>query len=184
MPTVFSHAIFATALGAGYARGRKMPKRFWLLTPLVAMLPDADVIGRSFGVARDSVLSHRGLTHSILFACFVGLIVAWSFFRGEITRHKYSLAAFFALATFSHPLLDMLTDGGSGVALFAPFSNARFFFPVRPIEVSPISLERFFSPRGLEVVFSEMLWVWLPSVIIVLVAWLLGRSKRRAAVKI
>jgi inner membrane protein len=46
-----------------------------------------------------------------------------------------------AAAAASHPLLDMLTDGGLGVALLAPLSWERLFFPVRPIPVSPIGVK-------------------------------------------
>nr|HRC76832.1 rhodanese-like domain-containing protein [Kouleothrix sp.] len=32
-----------------------------------------------------------------------------------------------------HGVLDAMTDGGLGVAFFAPFSATRYFFPFRPI---------------------------------------------------
>ena len=44
---------------------------------------------------------------------------------------------FLFLAIASHGLLDAFTDGGLGVAFFAPFDSTRYFFPVTPIEVSP-----------------------------------------------
>jgi inner membrane protein len=69
----------------------------------------------------------------------------------------------------------MFTNGGRGVALFAPFSAERFFFPWRPIEVSPIGLD-FFSERGFGVISSEIIWIWIPSAIIFLFAWLVRRS--------
>jgi inner membrane protein len=45
------------------------------------------------------------------------------------------------------PLLDMLTNGGLGIAVFSPFSRERFFFPVQPIPVSPIGLSSRVSIR-------------------------------------
>ncbi|HEX7809721.1 MAG TPA: metal-dependent hydrolase, partial [Thermoanaerobaculia bacterium] len=54
-----------------------------------------------------------------------------------------------------------------GVAFFSPFSNVRYFFPWRPIRVSPIG-PRFFSARGLATLQSELLWVWLPCVTLAL----------------
>ena len=54
----------------------------------------------------------------------------------------------------SHGVLDALTDGGSGVAFLAPFDDTRYFFPWRPIRVSPF-WGGFFTPRGLETVTSE-----------------------------
>ena len=82
----------------------------------------------------------------------------------------------FLLATASHGLLDALTDGGLGVAFFAPFSDARYFFPWRPIAVSPIGA-RFFSARGAAVLISEFVWLWLPTAFAIgLIAW--SKSRR------
>jgi inner membrane protein len=70
------------------------------------------------------------------------------------------------LVVASHPLLDTLTNGGLGCALFWPFDNARYFAPWRPIPVSPIGLG-FFSPYGMFVaavellVFSPLFWFGL-----------------------
>jgi inner membrane protein len=61
-----------------------------------------------------------------------------------------------------------MTDGGLGVAFFAPFSDVRYFFPWRPIVVSPIGVGEFFGPRGLRVMWSELGWVWVPSVVVFL----------------
>ena len=58
--------------------------------------------------------------------------------------------------------MDTLTNGGLGVALFAPFSNERYFFPWTPIVVSPFGVGNFLSERGVRVILSELKWVWLP----------------------
>jgi inner membrane protein len=58
----------------------------------------------------------------------------------------------------SHGILDGFTNGGLGVAYFAPFDNQRYFFPWQPIEVSPIGLS-FMSIDGLWTLASEVLWV-------------------------
>jgi flavin-binding protein dodecin len=70
------------------------------------------------------------------------------------------------LAMASHGLLDALTNGGLGIALFAPLENSRYFFPVTPIQVSPIGIRRFFRGGGLAVLASELPWVWLPSLLL------------------
>jgi inner membrane protein len=165
MPTIFSHAIFATVAGRSFL---KQSVWFWVITAICAMIPDADVISFSFGVSYGSMFGHRGFTHSILFALLFGGFVA--FFVHKYLKTKISLAkliCFFSLATFSHLFLDMLTNGGLGVALFAPFSGERFFFPWRPVKVSPIGLG-FFSARGLDVILSEIIWIWIPAFIILL----------------
>jgi len=58
------------------------------------------------------------------------------------------------LVVASHGLLDTLTDGGRGIALLWPWSNARFFAPWRPIPVAPIGLGML-TARGLEVILIE-----------------------------
>lgn len=159
MASVFTHAFVAAAMGTAYA-GRGAPARFWVLAMLCAVLPDADVLAFLFGVPYGGAFGHRGFTHSLVFALLVGAAVVALFFRGA--ERKAPLVAFFSLATASHPLLDALTNGGLGVALFSPFSNRRYFSPFRPVEVSPIGVRAFFSEWGLAVVRSELLWVWLP----------------------
>jgi inner membrane protein len=77
------------------------------------------------------------------------------------------------LATASHGFLDAMTDGGLGVAFFSPFSNKRYFLPWTPIRVSPIGAGRFFSSRGLDVLRTEFLWIWLPAAVLVMAAWIL-----------
>ena len=163
MPTVFSHAIVAVAVGHVYPEQR-LPPRFWVWSAICSMLPDADVIGFAFGVRYADPLGHRGLSHSFFFAAVVGIIVAALY--GAQGPRRVWLAAYFAVVTASHALLDALTDGGLGVALFAPFSNERYFFPWRPIEVSPIG-PNFFSGRGMRVLLSELRWIWVPSALLV-----------------
>ncbi len=79
--------------------------------------------------------------------------------------------------TASHGLLDAFTNGGQGVGFFLPFDTRRYFFPWHPIQVSPIGFA-FFSERGMSVLLSEMLWVWLPTA--ALVAPVLLYRRRRA----
>ena len=175
MPTIFTHAIFAASIGSAITpkRGRE---RFWILTAACAMLPDADALSFVLCVRYDDIIGHRGITHSIFFAVIVGIAVAALFLSGaQVARWK--LALYFASVTATHPFLDMFTNGGLGVALLAPFSDERFFFPWRPIEVSPIGLG-FFSDRGWAVISSEIIWIWIPSSALVLFAWLVRQRMR------
>lgn len=177
MPTIFSHAAFATIAGKGFFK-KPVSFWFWLLTAVCAMIPDADVVSFSLGAERGGMFSHRGITHSIVFAILFGSFAAFlvhKFLKTGLSLAK--LVIFFSLATLSHPLLDMLTNGGSGVALFAPFSNERFFFPRRPIEVSPIGL-RFFSGRGFGVILSEFVWVWLPAIAVFVLSYIIRKVRK------
>ncbi|HEV2862698.1 MAG TPA: metal-dependent hydrolase [Pyrinomonadaceae bacterium] len=160
MPTVFTHSFFAAALGKVFFPRERLPARFWVLAAVCAALPDADVLAFFAGVRYGDLFGHRGFTHSLVFALLLASAVVFVFFR-ESPRKKL-LVLFFFLATASHGLLYALTNGGLGVAFFAPFSGARYFFPFRPVEVSPLSVSRFLGADGAEVIASELLWVWLP----------------------
>ena len=177
MPTIFSHAIFAAATGKA-ALTKTVSLWFWLLTVLCAIIPDADVAGLAFGIRFGDMFGHRGFTHSIVFALLFGGFIA--FVTDKFLQTGISFAKLFiycALITFSHPLLDMLTNGGSGVALLAPFSNERYFFPWRPIEVSPIGI-RFFSDRGFDVILSEIIWVWLPAIMFLIAVKIIRQLRK------
>lgn len=66
------------------------------------------------------------------------------------------------LSIASHGILDAMTSGGRGVGFFIPVDNSRYFLPWRPILVSPLGVERFFSNWGLQVILSEIKYVLLP----------------------
>ena len=164
MPTVFSHAVAATALIAAFP-ARVVPRRWALLGAACAMAPDLDVIGFSFGVPYESLLGHRGLTHSIAFAA----VLSWLACLAAVARivppaRRGWVWCYLFLATISHAVLDAFTDGGLGVAFFSPFDPTRYLSPVTPILASPIGAH-FFSARGLAVLWCEFLWVWVPSAI-------------------
>ena len=128
---------------------------------LCSMIPDLDVVGFKLGVRYEDMFGHRGVTHSIAFSIALAAAVTASFFSDEADQAVIFL--FLLLSTLSHPLLDALTDGGLGVGFFAPFSNRRYFFPFRPIKVSPIGLHAVWSVRMVETLRSELRWVWFPS---------------------
>ena len=69
---------------------------------------------------------------------------------------------FVFLSCASHGLLDMLTTAGRGVEYLWPFSSHRYFFPVRVVEASTLSITRFLHDTGGQVLRSELFWVWMP----------------------
>ncbi len=159
MPTLISHP--ATPIALSFLAGkRQVSFRLLLVGILLSVLPDADVISFRLGIPYASPWGHRGFSHSLLFASLVPLLFL-PFSRSLRTKRLFLyFFAFFSL--LSHTLLDAMTNGGLGVGLFLPFSQERFFFSYRPIQVSPISLSRFFSSRGEVVLLSEIYHVWLP----------------------
>jgi inner membrane protein len=158
--------VAALAIGACFHRP-EIPRRVWLAGVMVAVAPDLDVLGFRFGIQYGDFLGHRGLTHSLPCAAAVAAaLVGLAFRQGVPGLPPRWLWLYFFLAMASHGLLDALTNGGLGIALFAPFDNARYFFPVRPIQVSPIGIRGFLRGGGLEVLARELPWVWLPSLLL------------------
>lgn len=161
MPTVFTHAAVAVAAGRVWP-GRPMPAYFYIVAAYCSLLPDADVLAFAFGIPYEHMFGHRGFSHSFVGAALIGALGAWRM-RSRVDIPFGRLWAFYSLVAASHGLLDALTDGGHGIAFFAPFSAERYFLPWTPVAVSPIGAAHFFSGRGAAVMASELKWIWLPA---------------------
>lgn len=175
MPSLFGHAIASAAITRTGGGGARVPARLWWLAGLCAVLPDVDVVAFRLGIPYGHPFGHRGFSHSLTAAALVAFLVAALAFRDGTFGFRRAWAVLF-LAMASHGVLDAMTTGGRGVAFFAPFHNQRYFLPWRPIVVSPISVRRFFTARGLAVMRSELLWVWTPALAVILLA---GWRRRR-----
>ena len=163
MPTILSHAAVPLALGLGLGI-RIVPKQLLLAGIVASIIPDLDVLAFRLNIAYSNDLGHRGVTHSVAFAVVVALLaLAMS---QQLRSSRITAFSFVGLSAVSHGLLDRITNGGLGVELWWPWSSERFFATWQVIEVSPLSLSRVFSPRGLAVLQSELLWVWLPAVLV------------------
>ena len=175
MASVFSHSVAAVGIGACFYRPDS-PRRIWVAGAICSVIPDLDVIGFRFGIRYGDFWGHRGFTHSLLFAALLASAVLPLLFRQATSGlNRIALWSYLFLATASHGFLDAMTDGGLGVAFFSPFNTTRYFLPWRPILVSPIGLTRFFSSRGLAVIQSELLYIWLPSALLLVSAYLVRR---------
>ncbi|THJ25441.1 MAG: metal-dependent hydrolase [Nitrospira sp. CG24E] len=162
MASAFAHVFVALAMGKAF-RSDVLSWRELCLGAFCSALPDLDVIGFLFGIEYGDLWGHRGMTHSVLFAVLLAGILVALWYRGKPAVAMAGLFFYFFLCTASHGLLDALTDGGLGVAFFFPFDTTRYFFPVRPVLVSPIGVREFFSEYGVHVLANEALWIWLPS---------------------
>lgn len=174
MASPLTHAVVAGTIAAGY-RFPSHSLHVWLGVAC-AEFPDIDVIGFWLNVPYEHLFGHRGITHSILFA------VLFSGWLAHVTHSWCGLSrarlwSYLFLATLSHGVLDALTDGGLGVAFFAPFDETRYFFPFHPIKVTPLEVTQVLGPAGLAVLLSEAMWVWLPCVLIVAGTRLIERSR-------
>jgi inner membrane protein len=162
MASVFGHLAFSAALGKSVFPAQTSAGTL-LLTGFCAFMPDLDVLAFHVGIPYESQWGHRGFTHSIVFTLAAGAFFALLY--SGIRRGQWpgrGLLLWCMLSALSHPLLDMLTNGGRGCALFWPFSEARHFFPFRPILVSPLGAAHFFSEWGLRVLLSELFWIGIP----------------------
>ncbi|HEV8400215.1 MAG TPA: metal-dependent hydrolase [Gemmatimonadales bacterium] len=185
MASVPTHIVATSAFAAFFHRPR-VPWHLWFFGALLAVAPDLDVIMFRFGVKYADLLGHRGLTHSLLAAAVVSFVVVLLFYRdgtGPLTWNQVWLFLFLCMA--SHGALDALTKGGLGVAFFAPFSAKRYFFPERPLAVSPLDIKAFLTSRGLAILINEMKWVWAPSVGIaaVLLTYRSWRRRKRSTAR-
>ncbi len=121
MPLPIAHGLFGASFVAAII---KKPFEFRLLVPLfagtmLANLPDFDFL-LVFATGDDEW--HRGFTHSIAFAVFVGLLI-FTYFGRQRWREALAYSAAFA----SHFVLDFVTTKiGGGLQLFFPFSDERY----------------------------------------------------------
>jgi inner membrane protein len=149
------------AVGLAAARLGRPPMRAtaWAaLLAAAAVLPDVDVVAFSLGIPYRASFGHRGASHSFVFAALCGALLALSVRSRPLSATRMGVIVGAVVAT--HGLLDTLTDGGLGVALLWPFSDARYFAPWRPIPVAPIG-RRLLGPEGLNLMFKECL-LFLP----------------------
>lgn len=161
MPTIISHAAVPLALGLGLGE-KRVPSILLISGVIASMLPDVDVVLFRFGATYNDVWSHRGLSHSLGFAILLGIVAALL-----LRKSVQPLLAFgfVCLAAASHGLLDMLTNGGHGIAFLWPLTDQRYFFDWRPIQVSPLAAGRF-ATKAAAVAKTEILWIWLPATLV------------------
>lgn len=160
MATIYTHALVGLGL-AKVLTSRRKPILFWVLAGFLPMVPDFDVFSYS---AYGSVMGHRGFTHSLCFALGTGFLIAGLTYR-HFKMKFWLLCGLFFLITASHGILDAFTNGGFGIPLLWPFDERRYG-PYGPINVADIAFE-FPDPRTSRAVRTELLYVWLPTMVLV-----------------
>jgi inner membrane protein len=171
MASIFAHGLVAYTLAN--VLDKKSIRVLILLAIFSSIIPDADVIAFKFGIPYEHPMGHRGFSHSILFAViWSGILSLWF---GKKDKLIYFLVLFFS--TVSHGILDAMTTGGKGVGFFIPFDNLRYFLPWRPIKVSPIGIKEFFSEWGLQIIITELKYIAVPCVIVLITLALLKKRK-------
>ncbi|MHC1724417.1 MAG: metal-dependent hydrolase [Syntrophobacteraceae bacterium] len=180
MPTAISHAIVGFAAAKAFAPS-DAPRGLLPASVACAALPDLDVLTSWFGVANLDLFGHRGFSHSFFFAVINALLFTAILLRNSefLSKKWLSCFIFLFLVTASHGLLDAMTNARLGVALLAPFDNSRFLFPWKPMK--PIGFAGFFTDRVYGVLQLELLWIWLPSSMIVTASMLYRNTRTRPA---
>jgi inner membrane protein len=173
--TIYTHSVVGLGLGVLFAP-RRMPPLYWALAASLPMIPDLDAFSvASYG---DNILGHRGLTHTLTIAMAMGLSAAALAYR-SVSMNFWRLAGIFSVITASHGVLDAFTHGGAGIPFFWPFSDHRFG-GWGPVLVPDIAFE-IPDPRTSRAIRGELLWVWLPTAILVGVLVAFRRFMRRRA---
>lgn len=177
--TALTHAVVGAALAPLAPAGMSRSRLAFALA-VVSVLPDLDVVAFRMGIPYAHPLGHRGFTHSILFAALLAAVVARFEFKtiSPVTRAWWRLFSALFAAAASHGILDAFTNGGLGVGFLIPFSNTRYFAPVRPLPVSPIGIDG--SVPG--IIGTEIAYVWLPvlALFATSAAWRRARARSRA----
>ncbi|XDD49107.1 metal-dependent hydrolase [Leptospira sp. WS92.C1] len=172
MPTIMTHTAVPISIWIAFFN-KTIPIRLLIFGMIFSILPDADVIAFKLGIPYENDLGHRGFSHSILFAfSLTGLsliLIRWFRVKAVV------LFLFLFTSILSHGILDAMTSGGLGVGFLIPYSSERFFFALTPIRVSPIGIRNFLTARGLVVLQSEFLFVWLPLLSISFVLFLIRK---------
>jgi inner membrane protein len=126
-----THAALGATIGRTFFY-RHLGVRAVACGAVMAMTPDLDLVVGAAQGSFDRLVSHRGITHSLMFAPVVGTISGWAYSRWLQRRHPGNSASagpplwigLFILALLSHPLLDLCTTYGTQLLL--PFSRDRF----------------------------------------------------------
>jgi inner membrane protein len=176
MATIYTHAVVGLGIAQVYVPGRRR-WLYWIVAALVAVSPDFDVF---FTAAYGSILGHRGLTHTLIFSLWMGLFAASLTFR-PLRSNLWVLTGIFFLATASHGLLDALTRGGGNIPFFWPLSDEQYG-NWGPIPVSDLAFQ-LPDPRRSRALRSELVWVWLPVGVFVVVLALVKAVRRRRAAR-
>lgn len=120
-----THIVLGAAIGEALL-GKQAGKKAMLWGAIAASAPDIDAVLSFFVSDVDSLVLHRGITHSLFLAMLIGPLWGWMVWK----YHKCDrLRTWILLITSNimvHDLLDTCTVYGTG--LLTPFIDYRFSF--------------------------------------------------------
>lgn len=106
--------------------GKKVGKKAMVFGALAGNAPDVDALMNFFVSDVDSLVLHRGITHSVFVAALFGPLFGWLLNRHYRHNLIWGWMALFTLNIWFHLFLDTCTMYGTG--LLMPFSDERFAF--------------------------------------------------------
>ncbi len=139
------------ALGVAVAEvcaGKKLQNRTFLYGAVLGTIPDLDVFVGKFLTPVDSVMIHRGLSHSLLFflvlSPFLGKLIV-TIEKNRIGFKQAAVMVFWCL--FTHVILDAFTTWGTQILWPLPYRFAlKTIFVIDPLYTIPLLV--------------SLIWVW------------------------
>lgn len=133
--------VLGAAVGE-FMLGKKVGNKAILWGAVAGTIPDLDVLSNLFLNDLQSLLFHRGITHSIFFAVVISPLLAYlvdRLYKNSEANFRDWLSLFF-WCIVTHPMLDIFTNYGT--QLFYPFSDYRVafntIFVIDPIFTLPL----------------------------------------------
>jgi len=121
-----THTVLGACIGEAIA-GKKLGKKAMLIGAIANNIPDIDVVSSFWLRSPDSLLAHRGFTHSILF--LILFAPAASYYLSKFKKWHILFRDWFLLigsGILVHIFIDAFTSYGTG--WFEPFSHHRVSF--------------------------------------------------------
>jgi len=122
-----THIVLGACVGEAIG-GKQLGKKALLIGAFANTIPDLDFVSSFFMATDESLLAHRGFTHSFLFVILTAFLLAMLFQRlwkkKNIPLNFWVL--FFAVEMLLHLFIDSFNTYGTG--LFEPFSHYRVSF--------------------------------------------------------
>lgn len=106
--------------------GRKVGNKAMLWGAIGGTIPDLDVFLNYIYPLPQSLLMHRGFSHSIFFAFIAGPVLGFLMHKLDKSLSKVDWTRLFFWSIITHPLLDIFTGYGTG--LFVPLWDYRVQF--------------------------------------------------------
>ncbi len=122
-----THIVLGACVGEAML-GKKLGKKAMFIGAFANTIPDFDFIASLWYKVPDSLLAHRGFTHSFLFGILITVLMGLIFQRW-FRRYDLKLKTWFiifGIEIFLHLFIDVFN--AYGIGLFEPFSHYRVSF--------------------------------------------------------